>query len=283
MPQPLLKRRLDSQKGDYGHVLMLAGSARYTGAACLAACAAMRAGAGLVTLGIPKSLHPIFARKLTEAMFLPLPETRHQVLSKAGLPAIKDFLKKVDCLLIGPGLSRETPTQWLVRAVLTIVRAPLVLDADGLNALVGHLELLKRIKTTAVLTPHPGEMGRLLGISVAQVQRNRKRIAKDFALRYNVNLVLKGHDTIVASSRGKVAVNATGNPGMATAGSGDVLAGILVAFLGQGVGAFEAARSAVYLHGLAGDLAARDKTQTSLIASDIVEYLPKAFEKAGAH
>ena len=156
---------------------------------------------------------------------------------------------------------------------------PAVIDADGLNALVGHLGILKKIKAKVVLTPHPKEMARLLNVGLDQVQRNRKKVAKQFVLRYDNILVLKGHKTIVASKGRGIYINKTGNPGMATAGSGDVLTGIIAALLAQGLSAFEAAKYGVYIHGLAGDLAARDKTEICLMASDLIDYLPLAFKK----
>ena len=282
LPARSFNRESCAHKGDFGHVFILAGSERFMGAACLCSQSALRSGAGLVTLGMPRSLHSIAYSKLTEVMTLPLPETSQATLSHKALKEILTFLKKTDCLLIGPGLSRQADTQRLVRSVLAACDKPVVLDADALIALVGHLNILKSLKKIAVLTPHPGEMADLLGIPVKEVQNSRKKVAKEFALRYNTILVLKGHKTIVASPEGKTYINNTGNPGMATAGSGDVLAGILAAFLGQGMlalqPAFQAACTAVYVHGLAGDLAVRDKTQVSLIASDIIEYLPKAFK-----
>lgn len=276
LPARLFKRKIDAHKSDFGHVFILAGSRRFSGASCLCAQAVMRAGAGLVTLGIPESLHPIVASKLTEAMTLPLPETGEQTLSQKALKEIEVFLKKADCLLIGPGLSQNPQTQSLIRSVLRISDKPMVVDADALNALAGHLGILKKLKSPVVLTPHPKEMARLLDLSAAGVQKNRKKVANDFALRYNITLVLKGHQTIVASKGHEAYVNMTGNPGMATAGSGDVLAGIIAAFMVQGLSAYDAARYGVYLHGLAGDLAAKEKTEISLIASDIIEYLSKA-------
>ena len=278
LPARLFKRSPDTNKGDFGHVFILAGSRCTPGAASLCANAAMRAGAGLVTLGFPKSLHLAFASKLTEVMMLPLPETKGVSLSEGALKEVEIFLKKVDCLLIGPGLSQDISTQRLIRSVLSKVLLPLVIDADGLNALAGHLDILSKLKNEVILTPHPKEFFRLTGISVQACQRNRKKVAKDFALRYNMTLVLKGNKTVVASAKGAIYINSTGNPGMATAGSGDVLSGMIAAFLAQGFDSFESARLAVYLHGLAGDLAAKDKTQTGLIASDLIEYLPCALK-----
>jgi hydroxyethylthiazole kinase-like uncharacterized protein yjeF len=187
----------------------------------------------------------------------------------------------VDCLLIGPGLSRQTQTQGLVRKLAMTLTRPCVLDADALFALTGHLDILKRKKAEFVLTPHPKEMARLVGTDVTCIQKDRKKVAKDFSVRYNINLVLKGDGTVVASPDGRCYVNKTGNPGMATAGSGDVLAGILAAFIAQGVALFEAAKAAVYIHGVAGDLAAAVLGEASLIATDIIDYLPSAFKAEG--
>ncbi len=239
----------------------------------------MRSGAGLVTLGIPESLYPVVAKKLTEVMVLPLADTKEGALSRKALPAVLDFLKRADGLLIGPGLSQHKETQDLIRRVLAHSSLPLVIDADGLNALAGHLHILKTIPSPAVLTPHPKEMARLLGERVSVVLKDRKKVAKDFALGYNMTLVLKGHKTLVVSPGKKLYVNTTGNPGMATAGTGDVLAGMVASFLVQGLKPHEAASYAVYFHGLAGDLAAREKTQPGMIASDIIEYLPKALNR----
>jgi len=275
LPLRLLQRKANSHKGDFGHVFILAGSARFSGAAVLCAKAALRSGAGLVTLGIPKSLNlAIIKIKPDEAMTLPLPETNAGSLSLAGYKKIKDFLKKSDVLVIGPGLSQDNSTQKLVRKLLAGLEKPAVVDADAINALVGHLKILGPV----VLTPHPGEMARLLKISVKKVQKNRKEIAKKFAKAYKMALVLKGRNTVVNDYKGNQYINKTGNAGMATAGSGDVLSGMIGAFLGQGLNSFDAAKYAVYLHGLAGDLAAKEKTQISLIASDIIAKIPEAIK-----
>jgi len=283
LPTQLLRRKLKSHKGDFGHIFILAGSKSYSGAAVLCSEAAMRSGAGLVTLGIPESLsNAIIKIKPKEAMTLPLPETKEQTLSLVAYKKIKDFIKNIDVLVVGPGLTQNKSTQELVRRVIANIDKPMVIDADGLNALVGHLEMLHAARCTLhakILTPHPGEMARLLGISIKKVQDNRKDIAKQFAKDYKVTVVLKGRNTVVAGHKGKLYINKTGNPGMATAGSGDVLTGMIVAFLGQGLDTFSAAKYAVYLHGLAGDLAAKEKTQISLIASDIIAKIPEAIRK----
>lgn len=283
LPAQLSHRNIDANKKDFGHVFVLAGSKAMLGAACLTAKAALRSGAGLVTVGVAKSLNTALHKKLSdEVMTLPLAETPEGSISLSSFSKIKDFLKKVDCLAIGPGLSRNKSTQALVRKVIKEIDLPMVIDADALNALVGHLNLLRTLNSklrTIILTPHPGEMAGLLNITVSAVQKNRREVAKNFAKKYHCVLVLKGHKTLVADFKGNIYINNTGNPGMATAGSGDCLTGMISAFLGQGLRPFEAAKSAVYLHGLAGDLAAKDKTQISLIASDIIEKLPEAIKK----
>lgn len=283
LPAQLLQRKVNSHKGDFGHIFVLAGSARFSGAAVLCAYAAIRSGSGLVTLGIPKSLNnAIIKIKPKEVMTLPLPETRESTLSISSYKKIKDFIKDIDVVVVGPGLGQERPTQALVRRIISDIDKPMVIDADGLNALVGHLDLLRNTQypiRNTILTPHPGEMARLLKISVDKVQKNREDVTQRFARDYKTTVVLKGHNTVVADYRGNSHVNKTGNPGMATAGSGDVLSGMIAAFLGQGLDAFEAAKYVVYLHGLAGDLAAKEKTQISLIASDIIDKIPEAIKK----
>jgi hydroxyethylthiazole kinase-like uncharacterized protein yjeF len=283
LPTRLLRRRLNAHKGDFGHIFILGGSARFSGAAILCGLAAIRSGCGLVTLGIPESISKAIIKvKPKELMLLPLPQTREATLSCVGLKKILGFIKEIDALVIGPGLTRNKSTQMLVRKVISKANKPLVIDADALNALAGHLGLLlstQYLVLSTTLTPHPKEMARLLGISTKKVQANRAAIAKKFARDYKVTIVLKGHNSLVADYKGEVYVNRTGNPGMATAGSGDVLSGMIAAFLGQGLGNFEAAKYAVYLHGLAGDLAAKKKTEISLIASDIIDKIPEAIKK----
>ncbi|RKY32883.1 MAG: NAD(P)H-hydrate dehydratase [Candidatus Omnitrophota bacterium] len=283
LPTRLLRRKLSSHKGDFGHIFILGGSSVFSGAAVLCAQAVMRSGSGLVTLGIPKSLNSAIIKiKPKEAMILPLAETSSGTLSLSGFKKLEDFIKKTDVLVIGPGLTQNKSTQNLIHKVIRKLKKPAVIDADGLNALVGHLDLLRRTPNTVhrfILTPHPGEMARLLGVSVKKIQNNRPGIAKKFASDYKLTLVLKGHNTLVVDYQGGFYINRTGNPGMATAGSGDVLSGMIAAFLGQGLDSFEAAKYAVYLHGLAGDLAAKKKTQISLIASDVIESIPEAVKK----
>ena len=277
LPTRLLRRRPDAHKGCFGHIFILASSARFSGAGVLCAEAALRSGAGLVTLGIPKSLNTAMIKiKPKEVMILPLAETKEGTLSINAYQKIKDFTNNIDVLAIGPGLTENRSTQSLVRKVIFNINRPTVIDADGLNALIGHLDLLRVMK---ILTPHPGEMARLLGVSIKKVQGHRKETAQKFAKVHKATIVLKGHNTMVVDDKGNLYINKTGNPGMATAGSGDVLTGMIAAFLGQGLDAFNAAKYAAYLHGLAGDLAAKEKTQLGMIASDIIEKIPEAIKK----
>jgi len=269
----------DTHKGDAGHVFLLAGSVGLSGAAALCAMGALRAGAGLVTLGIPKSLHGPMVEKLTEAMLKPLPDTNEGSLSLQGLPDIVSAIERRDAVAIGPGLSQHPQTKELVRQLLPKIRKPLVLDADGLNALAEEAHLLKKLTLPIILTPHPGEMARLIKLSSQDVQQDRERIAREFAKQYRVIVVLKGHETVVASFDGTVYVNETGNPGMASGGCGDVLTGMIVGLLGQRLGLFDAARLGVYLHGLAGDLAAKDRGEIGLIASDVADRIPLAIRQ----
>lgn len=274
----LPKRKLDSHKGDYGHVVVIAGSTGLTGAAALCAQAALVSGSGLVTLGIPKSLNIILETKLTEVMTRPLPELNAGCLSKRAYSDVMKLLINADVIAIGPGLSRNKETLSLVRRLLVNIDRPIVLDADGLYAVVGNINILKKVEAPLVITPHPGEMAALLNISIDDVQRNRNDIPLDVAKKFNVVVVLKGHKTVVASPKGKVYFNDTGNPGMATAGSGDVLTGMIASFIGQNTEPFEASKFSVYIHGLAGDLAAKEVGEISLIASDILAKLPQVIK-----
>jgi len=238
----------------------------------------------MVTLGIPKSLNIAMEIKLTEVMTRPLTETDQQTLSPKAIVEIRKMVGEVDVLALGPGLSTNRLTQALTRTLIMSVYKPMIIDADGLNALVGYLDDLKlqtkRLESIRILTPHPGEMARLLDTTSEAVQSNREEIAKSFAKEYKVILVLKGYKTVVTSPKGEIYINKTGNPGMATAGCGAVLTGIIASFLAQGLKAFEAAKFAVYIHGLAGNLAVKEKGELGLIASDIQEKIPQAIIKS---
>lgn len=268
------ERRPDSHKGTYGHLFILAGSVGKTGAAVMAARAAMRAGVGLVTVGVPESLNDIFEEKLTEAMTVPLPETPERSISSKALDKVLSELEGKTALALGPGISTNADTARLVERLIPKVRVPMLIDADGLNILAFDDAPLKKVKVPTVLTPHPGEMGRLLGVLAREVQADRPRAALDLAGQYGMPVVLKGARTLIASPEGDFHINPTGNPGMATAGTGDVLTGIMGSFMAQGLKPMDAAMLGVYLHGLAGDIAARVKGQAGLIAGDLIEAVP---------
>lgn len=279
LPARLRKRKTDTHKGDYGYVFVLGGSLGLTGAVCLCAGAALKTGAGLVKTGVPESLAGIFEVKLTEVMTMPLEETVQKTLSLGAFEKIRDNIEKIDVIALGCGAGLDESTKKLIWKIIENIDKTLIIDADGLGALAENLEVLQLRKSkNIVLTPHLGEFSRLTKLSVEQIKKQRKKLAKEFALRYNLTLVLKGWRTLVTDGRA-LFENTTGNPGMATAGSGDVLTGIIAGLTAQGIDCFSAAKLGVYLHGKAGDLAVRDKTQNCLIASDIIEYLPKAFKK----
>jgi hydroxyethylthiazole kinase-like uncharacterized protein yjeF len=270
-------RPREAHKGSYGHLLLVAGSVGKTGAAALAARAAMRAGAGLVTVVTALSAQPVVASLIVEAMSEPAPETQAGSLALKARERLVELLEQRDALAVGPGLGLDEDTQALARALVFEGRRPCAVDADALTALVGHLERLRSAPAPRCLTPHPGEMARLLGVSVADVQRDRIQTVREFASRWGVHVVLKGATSVIGTPSGVVLLNPTGNPGMASGGTGDVLTGVLGAFLARGLEATDALACAVYLHGLAGDIAAARHGQESLIASDVVEALPSAF------
>ena len=272
-------RPLNSHKGTYGRVLVVGGSAGKTGAAALASEAALRVGAGLVTLALPKSLNPAMETKLTEVMTLPLPETPEQSLALDAEEPLLKAAQQADLVALGPGLSTHPETVALVRRLMGRLRQAVVLDADGLNALAGSVRVLAQGPGPTVVTPHPGEMGRLAGMSAARVQQDRLGVASAFARRHKVWVVLKGARTLVADPDGSVAINVTGNPGMATGGTGDVLTGVLAGLMAQGIPAGRATRLGVYLHGLAGDLAAESLGEEGALAGDLLSALPAALRR----
>ncbi|MDR0405838.1 MAG: NAD(P)H-hydrate dehydratase, partial [Clostridiales bacterium] len=268
-------RESDSHKGSFGKVFAVCGSVGMTGAAYLSAQAALRTGCGLVTLGIPQSLNGIMARKLTEVMTFPLAE-RGGGLSADCIPAVTQAAQGADAIVCGCGLGRGGDVPAVVEAVLNTAQSPVVLDADGINALSAHTDMLKGNVCGVVITPHPGEMARLTGSSADEVRNNAVGVAKDFAAEYNVVTVLKGARTVVASPDGEIRINVNGNSGMATAGSGDVLAGMICSLIAQGQPPALAAANGVYLHGAAGDLAARRFGERGMLAGDLLEQIPHA-------
>jgi hydroxyethylthiazole kinase-like uncharacterized protein yjeF len=276
-------RRLSSHKGTFGHAGIIAGSVGKTGAAAMAAQAALRMGAGLVTVAVPASINDVLEAKLLEVMTIPMPDTKARTLSRAALDRLKDFIAARTSVAIGPGLSTHPETVELVQALVRQLDRPSVLDADALNALAGRASLLTECKIPPILTPHPGEMARLITESSAQtVNGDRIGTAARFARERSCYVVLKGARTVIARPDGKVAICPTGNPGMATAGTGDVLTGMIAGLLAQGLASWEAACAATYVHGLAGDLAAEIIGQTSLMAGDVIDHIPYALTNIGS-
>ncbi len=276
----LLPPRLpEHHKGSYGHALVLGGFPGYTGAVVLAGSAALRSGAGLVTVGVPASLYPIVASKLTEAMARPLAEGPRGGLSPGALEELAGLLERVSAVAVGPGLGQEPETGEFLRLLLQRLRVPVVLDADALNLLARAPDLLTAPELADrrrlwVLTPHPGEMGRLLGKSPEEVQRDRLEAARASAREWGAVVVLKGAATLVATPAGRTYVNPTGNPGLATGGTGDVLAGLIAGLLAQGLAPEEAACAGVYVHGLAGDRVAAARGMAGMVAGDLLGEIP---------
>lgn len=269
-------RKADSHKGTYGHLLMVCGSFGMAGAAILSARAALRSGVGLLTVALPRSIYSIVAAAVPEAIFLPLDETEDGVLARSALRPLLSALKNKDALLIGCGLGKGESVELLVCELLSNAQCPVVLDADGLNVVAKHIDVLKTVLAPLVLTPHPGEMARLCAMDASTINAERKEVAKTFANRYGVVVALKGHRTVITD--GCICkVNTTGNPGMATGGSGDALAGIIAALTAQGMRPVDAAMSGVYLHGKAGDIAATELSQHALLPSDIIDRLGGLF------
>lgn len=271
----LLPRMPDSHKGTYGHVLVLAGSPGKTGAGVLTALGALRSGTGLVTIGIAKSLNGIFENKLTEAMSEPLPETVDSTLSTAAFDRISEIVQEKQSLALGPGISLHPETQALIRRLIAEAEIPMVIDADAIKALKGHLHLFKEGgERVRILTPHPGEMAALLGRKSWSVQENRLSLAEEFAKEYGVYLVLKGAATIIAGPQGKTAVNRTGGPALASGGTGDVLTGMIAGFLAQGYDPFRAASLSVFCHGAAGDRLSAGHKTSGILATEVADTVP---------
>ena len=268
--QALLPDRLpDSHKGNYGKLLLLCGSRGFTGAAALAAMGALRSGAGLVYLGVPESIYAIEAIKLTEAVVFPLPDV-DGMFSDNAILQLSDLNEKYDAVLIGPGIGQSAGTLALTKYVLENYRGPVVIDADGINVLSAHTYILRGRSFPTILTPHDGEFLRLCGVSGGD------RVAAAAALAAELGSIVlrKGHATVITDGKENY-INHTGNPGMAVGGSGDVLAGILVSLLGQGIDPLQAAASAAWLHGAAGDICAREIGQYGMLPSDMLEVLPR--------
>ena len=271
----------NANKGTMGTLLSICGSFGMAGAAILAGKSALRCGVGLEKLAIPKSIYPIAAGSILESVFLPLSETSDGKISRTNIPRLLLEAKKSTAVLLGCGLSVCDDTKALVKSFVENCTAPMVLDADALNCIADNPEILKKRKSDIIITPHPGEMGRLCGITAKEVNADRVDVALSFAKKYGVITVLKGSGTIIASPNGQALLNTTGNSGMATGGSGDVLAGMTAGLLAQGKSAFDCAAAAVYLHGLAGDFAAEKLGKISMLPSDIIDYIAQAFKSSG--
>ena len=275
-------RPRDSHKGMYGHVLVIGGSLGKGGAAAMAGMAALRSGAGLVTVATAQSVLPTVAGFAAELMTEPLPETEQGTISLRARDSggLESIMKGKTVLAVGPGISRQEETAELVRWLVKTSPLPMVLDADGLNAFEGRVQDLTG--RPLVITPHPGEMSRLAQLSTKQVQQDRLQVAREFAAHHKITTVLKGNRTLIAQADGKVWVNPTGNPGMASGGMGDILTGMVAGLLAQTTHAITAVLAAVYLHGLAGDIACEKTGEQSLVATDLLAALPEAFRRVRA-
>ncbi|MBT9332926.1 NAD(P)H-hydrate dehydratase [Paracidobacterium acidisoli] len=279
-------RTADANKGLYGHALIVAGAWGKSGAAAMASLAALRTGAGLVTAAIPESILPMVAGVAPELMTIPLKQGAKGEIDRANLEpeAFEVLTKRRTVIAVGPGIGEEPSTEEFLLGLIEKTDVPLVIDADALNLLAKHPETMKKLsgssgrRRTVVMTPHPGEMARLAGISTKEVQTNREPLAREFAQRHQITLVLKGWRTLIAHPGGEMAVNTTGNPGMAKGGSGDILTGIVAAMLAQHADRpAEAVEAAVYLHGLAADFAVREQDEHTLLATDTIGHLFRAF------
>ena len=274
----LPQRNEDAHKGSVGHGIVFAGSPGKTGAAVMAGESSLKAGAGLVTLAGPKSIHDILEIKTLEIMTCPLPETKEKKLGTVSVKNALSLIDKKTAVALGPGIGDGKETTAFVQEIIKNCAIPLVIDADGLNALAQDVTVLKEGKGPIVLTPHPGEMSRLCGKSVKEINADRLGTALDFAKEHNVVLVLKGARTITALPDGKAFFNLSGNPGMATGGTGDVLTGLITGLLCQGLDIIDAAVLSVFIHGMAGDLACEEFGEEGLVAGDVMKMVPEVFK-----
>lgn len=269
----------DSNKGTLGSLLCICGSYGMAGAAIMAGKAALRCGIGLLKIAVPKSIYPVCATNILESVYYPLEETSNGVISSKNTDFLLEMCEKSSAVVIGCGLSVCDDTKNLVQSVITNCEKPLVIDADALNCICNKLEILKNLKAPAIITPHPGEMARLLHSTPKTVNSNRENTAIDFAKKFGVVTVLKGAGTIISSPDGEVYINHTGNSGMATGGSGDVLSGIIGSLLAQGASPINAAAAGVFLHGTIGDLAAEKLGKISMLPTDMIDMIPTAYLK----
>lgn len=271
------KREKQAHKGDFGRVFILAGSRGLCGAGLLAAMGALRSGAGLISLGTPEECAALVLQRIPEVMVKPLAQNSEGSLASSGFSQIESYLSGQNVVALGPGLSQQPDTQALIRRLVSASKIPVVLDADGLNAFQNFRHELQSVKVPLVLTPHPGEFARLFARPASESEEGRKRLAVEGARETGATLVLKGAGTVVAGPEGRVFVNPTGNPGMAKGGSGDILTGMIASFIAQGIPVFEAAKFGVFIHGLSGDLAAKQFDEVSMTPGDLLNHLPEAF------
>lgn len=269
----------DSNKGTLGSLLCICGSYGMAGAAIMAGKAALRCGIGLLKIAVPKSIYPVCATNILESVYYPLEETSNGVISSKSTDFLLEMCEKSSAVVIGCGLSVCDDTKNLVQSVITNCEKPLVIDADALNCICNKPEILKNLKAPAIITPHPGEMARLLHSTPKTVNSNRENTAINFAKKFGVVTVLKGAGTIIASPDGEVYINHTGNSGMATGGSGDILSGIIGSLLAQGASPINAAAAGVFLHGTIGDLAAEKLGKISMLPTDMIDMIPTAYLK----
>ena len=269
-------RTADSHKGTYGTLLTVCGSYGMAGAALLCARGALRSGVGLLRAAVPQSVYPLLVDAIPEAVFAPVAE-QDGCFSTAAISALTEALTAADAVVLGCGIGRGEEQTAVVRHILSHSTIPVILDADGINAVTPHILAEEARSAPLILTPHPGEMARLLGISTAEVQADRVGVAQRLAREVDAVVVLKGHRTVIAGPAGEAAINPTGNPGMATGGSGDVLTGIIGSLVAQGVPPYAAAVCGAYLHGAAGDAAAEKRSQAGMLPTDLIEELGSLF------
>jgi holo-[acyl-carrier-protein] synthase len=279
MKKLLPRRSRDSHKGTYGRVAVIGGSRGMAGAPYLTSMAALRTGTGLVYSIVPKSLENIMSIKLTEVIIKSAEDKNKGYFTKDSLSDILEGIEGMDAIAIGPGIGADKERTYLIEEIINNYKRPIVIDADGINCLSINPDILYKREQPIIITPHPGELGRFLGISTKEIQENRIYYSKYTSEKYNIIVALKGFNTIVASPKNEIYINATGNPGMATAGSGDLLTGIIASFIGQGLISIDAAKLGVFCHGLAGDLASIYKGEYGVIATDILENIPYSIKK----
>lgn len=267
----------DANKGTMGTLLNISGSYAMAGACILSSLSALKSGVGLLKVALPSSIYSIVASSVFEAVFVPVKDSDNGTVDNNSLDFLLENANKSSAVLLGCGLKMCDETIEFVKEFVTACTTPMLIDADGINALSMNIDILKEVATNIVLTPHPKEMSRLTGLSVEYIGENRVEVAESFAKKYSVTVVLKGKDTVVTDGDSTF-INPTGNSGMAKGGSGDVLSGIIASLMAQGVKPLHACCVGTYIHGLAGDLASQDLTKISMLPSDIVAYLPKAFK-----